>query len=114
MAALFEPEAPPVTDAQHEADKAGAAGYSCLVAVAAGGFVGAAGLGLLALRAFFLARVAPVEQPGGPLSFLQGLEAAVALTGTAAVLAVVGTVAAVVLLKEMGDEEAARRRGPIR
>jgi len=99
---------------QTSQDAVGASGYGCLVALAGGALLGAGAAGMLALRAFFAARAAPLRGPGASTAYLASLEWAVALSGAAAVLAVVGAAAAVVLVKELGDEARSRERGPIR
>ncbi len=96
------------------ADTAGGVGYGCLATLAlAGGLGGAAGV-FLGIARFVRARDARLESGADAAVFLGGLEGAVVLVAVGALAFLVGATAGVVLLKELGDDSAARERGPVR
>ncbi len=103
-----------IHSAAARADRVGLVGYGCLVALALGGGLGGAGLLLAGIGAYAgsagrkLADLAEAHELAGTL------ERAVILCGFGALALLVGVVATVVLLKELGDDAARASRGPVR
>lgn len=96
------------------ADTTGGAGYGCLATLALAGALGGAAATFLGIARFVRARDARLESGADAALFLGGLEGAVMLVAAGALAFLVGAAAAVVLLKELGDDAAARERGPVR
>lgn len=111
---ISRPDADPADAAARRADRVGLWGYGCLVALVAGGGLGGAGLLLAGIGTY--ARTAGQTLAGleeAP-AFTRTLERSVVLCGFGALALLVAVVAAVVLLKELGDDAARAGRGPVR
>ncbi|MBX3471501.1 MAG: hypothetical protein KF878_32005 [Planctomycetes bacterium] len=105
---LPEPSAPATT----ARDRAGLVGFGCLALLAGGGGLGGAALLLLGIGGYARAATSPLARAEDAPGLLDALERAVVLCGAGALLLLIGIVAAVVLLKELGDDAARARRGP--
>ena len=92
----------------------GLGGYGCLVTLALAGFIGGSGLVFLGVSAVVKASGGELHSGADANAFVNSLEVAVALVGFGALGLLVGSVASVVLLKELGDESDRRVRGPVR
>lgn len=95
-------------------DRLGLAGYGCLAALALVGGLGGGGLLLAGVGLYVGATGRRLESVREASELAGTLERAVALCGFGALLLLVGVVAVVVLLKELGDDAARAERGPVR
>ena len=100
---------------QHErSDLLGLGGYGCLMTLSLAGFIGGSGLVFLGVSALLKASREQLRSGEDAYALVGSLEGAVALVGFGALALLVGCVASVVLLKELGDESSRRERGPVR
>ncbi len=95
-------------------DRVGLAGYGCLVALSLGGGLGGAGLLLAGIGTYATSAGRTLAAAHEAPEFARSLERAVVLCGFGALAVLIGVVAAVVLLKELGDDAARAARGPLR
>ena len=96
-----------------QGDRVGLAGFGCLVALALAGLLGGLGLLVAGAGVFIGAagdRVSKVEQA---YALTGTLERSVILCGFGALALLVGIVASVVLMKELGDDASRAARGPV-
>lgn len=96
------------------ADRVGLAGYGCLVTLALAGGLGGAGLLLAGIGTYARSVGRKLADVGEAHELAGTLERAVVLCGFGALALLVGVVATVVLLKELGDDAARAERGPVR
>ena len=94
-------------------DRVGLAGYGCLVALLLAGGGGGCALMLAGIGAFIGASGTEVEDTADAAGFLESLEGSVVLCGSATLALLVAVIALVILLKELGDDMAKRRRGAV-
>jgi hypothetical protein len=95
-------------------DRVGLAGYGCLAALTAGGGLVGAGLIVLGIGAYVGAAGQRLDRADEAPAFADALERAVVLCGFGSLGLLVAVIAAVVLLKELGDDAARAARGPLR
>jgi hypothetical protein len=88
-------------------------GYACLGLIAATGWLGGLALVMAGLAVYMRAASLRVERMDDARDLTAALEQAVALCGFAALALLVGIVASVVLVKELGDDAARAERGPV-
>lgn len=94
-------------------ERTGLFGYAALVAMAAGGLVGALVLGGLGLYAYFAAAERDVRTSAQGHALMASLESAVALWSFGVLALLVAIVAFTVLLKGLADDVSNARRGPV-
>lgn len=94
-------------------DRLGAVGYGCLALLVLAGTGGGLFLLFLGVRAVMRGREADLGSSADAAALVDSLEGGVAAAGFGALALLVAAVALVVLLKELADETAARRRGPL-
>jgi hypothetical protein len=109
-----EGRGPPGDAARAARDRVGLFGFGCLAALVGAG--GLAGLGLLlaGVGVYATAATRPLARVAEAKGLAEALERAVVLCGFGALLLLVAVIAAVVLLKELGDDAARARRGALR
>ena len=91
----------------------GLLGYAALIALAAGGLLGAFGLGGLGLWSYVAAAERDVKTTDQAHALGASLEAAVAYWSFGVLSLLVAIVAFTVLLKGLSDDVASARRGPV-
>ena len=99
---------------QKRSDRAGLAGYGCLVGLLAGGLGGGCLLVFMGIATLMRARTEDLGSTDEAWALVDSLEGAVALCGAGALALLIGIVSGVVLLKEMADETERHHRGPVR
>lgn len=92
----------------------GLAGYGCLATLSAGGGLVGAGLIVLGIGAYVGAAGQKLARADEAAAFADALERAVILCGFGALAVLIAVIAAIVLLKELGDDAARAARGPLR
>ena len=92
-------------------DIVGLAGYGCLSVLLLSGLGGGLGLIVMGIGAYLRAGAIDVEDTVEAHRLLDGLEGAVVLCGAGTLALLVGLVALVVLLKELGDDSRRASRG---
>jgi len=95
-------------------DRFGLAGYGCLVGLLAGGLLGGAALVFLGVAGIVRGSGSELASAREAWQLQVELETALVLVAAGCLGLLVGVVAGVVLLKELGDEAARRERGPLR
>ena len=99
---------------QQAADRSLLAGAGCLVAALVLGLaLGLAGFGL-GLSSFFQAQSSTLSEAGQTPAFVSTLEGAVAWCGVGSVGLLIAFGSLVILLRELSEESARRRRGEVR
>jgi hypothetical protein len=98
---------------QRRRDGTGLRGYACLGLLAGLGWLGGLGLLFAALAAYMRAADQSVARIDEAYDLTNALEKAVVLCGFGALALLVGVVATVVLIKELGDDAARASRGPV-
>lgn len=94
-------------------DGTGLAGYGCLGTLSVAGLLGGLGLFLAGLGRYLTAADSTLSKVEQAHAFTEALEGAVVLCGFGALALLIGVVATVVLLKELGDDAERARRGPV-
>jgi hypothetical protein len=94
-------------------ERKGLLGYATLVALVVSGLGGALVLGGLGLRAYFAASGMPVTSGRDGRALLETLEGALVLWSFGVLALIVAVTAFVVLMKELSDDVARARRGPM-
>lgn len=94
-------------------DRAGLAGYGCLVVLALAGGLGGLGLLIAGVGVYVGAAGTNLSKVEEAHAFTEVLERAVVLCGFGALALLVGIVASVVLLKELSDDASRAARGPM-
>lgn len=94
-------------------DRAGLAGYGCLLTLSVAGLLGGVGLFLFGLGVYLTAAGQNLSKIEQAHALTEALERAVVLCGFGALSLLIGVVATVVLLKELGDDADRARRGPV-
>lgn len=107
-----EPDAEP-PPAPARGARGGLAGYGCLLIGATGGLLGGGYLAFLAVSRIVAGARAELAHGADAAALTLSLEGAVIAAGFGALLLLIGFVCGVVLLKELADDAARARRGPL-
>lgn len=91
----------------------GLAGFGCLAALLLAGALGGTAAAFLGVARIVRGSEVELESARDAHALALSLEGAVALCGVGSLGILVAVVAAILLLKELGDASARRRRGPI-
>jgi chromate transport protein ChrA len=88
-------------------------GYGCLLLGLSGGLLGGAALVFAAVARIVRGSEAELADTADAVALSLSLEGAVVAAGAGTLLLLIGVVCGVVLLKELADEAARKRRGPV-
>ena len=98
---------------REQAQRAGMAGYGCLMTLLLGAFCGGCLLMFLGVSSFMAAQRQAPRTMGDAQDFLGTLEGSLVLCALGALAFLVAVTSGVVLLKELGDDAARQRRGAL-